>query len=139
MIDLQVDERGNKVMEILKKAKELGILISESEEMKNLKESELLMNQDKEAAKLIEDHRELQLDFMQKLRAGEGKEVIEEARTKLLDKQKQLNEYNVTRYFLDSKKEFDELIKSVNNIMTHEITGESHSCGESCNACGGCH
>lgn len=139
MIDLQVDERGNKVMEILKKAKELGILISESEEMKNLKESELLINQDEEATKLIESHRELQLDFMQKIRSGAGKEDIEEAKAKLLDKQKELSEYNVTRYFLDSKKEFDALIKNVNNIMTHEITGESHSCGGSCGTCGGCH
>lgn len=125
-------------MEILKKAKELGILISESEEMKNLKESELLINQDEEATKLMEEHRELQLDFMRKMRAGDSKEVIEESKARLIDKQKELNEYNVTRYFLDSKKGFDELIKSVNNIMTHEITGESHSCGGSCSTCGGC-
>jgi len=126
-------------MEILQKAKELGVLLSESEEMKTLKESEALVNQDEKAVSLIDEHRQIQLELIQALREGKSKEEIEAAKAKFAQKQKEINDYNVTRYFFDSKKNFDDLIKSVNNIITHEVTGNTSSCGGSCSTCGGCH
>ena len=125
-------------MEILKKAKELGMLISESEEIKTLKESEVLVNQDEKAIKLINEHKQIQLALIKALREGKSKQEIEETKAQLADKQREINEYNVTRYFFDSKKNFDDLIKNVNDIITHEVTGGSSSCGGSCGTCGGC-
>lgn len=125
-------------MSILEKAKELGMLIADSEEMKNLKESELMVYQDEKAKKLVEEHKNVQLEFVKGLRGNLSKEEIEELKTKLEEKQKELNEYNVTRYFLNSKREFDSLVKDINNIMTYEITGKQACDGHSCGTCSGC-
>ena len=91
MIKWMEDELGVDKMEILQKAKELGVLISESEEMKTLKESEALVNQDEKAVSLIDEHRQIQLELIQALREGKSKEKIEEKKAKFAQKQKEIN------------------------------------------------
>jgi len=125
-------------MEILEKAKELGILIANSDTMRNLKKMELMVYEDEKAKRLIDEHKAVSFELMKGLKANLSKEDIEDLRASLMEKQRELNEYNVTRCFLESKKEFDALVKDVNNVMTYEITGK-HACdGHNCSSCGSC-
>lgn len=125
-------------MDILMKAKELGMLISGSEELRKLQESEIRANKDEKATKMLEEYKSKQMEFMRSLRQGDDKEKVEKLRDELKEKQRELNDYEITRDFLEGKKAFEELMKSVNNVITHEITGES-SCGAGgCASCGKC-
>lgn len=125
-------------MDILMKAKELGMLISGSEELRRLQESEIRANQDEKATKMLEEYKLKQMEFMKSLRQGDDKDKVEKLRDELKEKQRELNDYEITRNFLEGKKEFEDLMKSVNNVITHEITGES-SCGAGgCASCGKC-
>ena len=121
------------------KAKELGMFIADSKEMKNLKESEMMVQQDEKARMLVEDYNKVQLELMKGLRSNLSKEEIEELKSKLQQKLREVNEYSVTRYFFDSKKEFDSFIRDINNIMTYEITGKGTCDGHSCTSCDCCH
>ena len=125
-------------MDILMKAKELGMLISGSDELKRLQESEIKVNRDEKATKMLEEYKIKQLEFMKSLRQENDKAIVEKLRDELKEKQRELNSYEITRDFLEGKKVFEDLMKSVNNIITHEITGES-SCGTGgCASCGKC-
>ncbi|MBP5426350.1 MAG: YlbF family regulator [Clostridiales bacterium] len=125
-------------MEILLKAKELGMLIAESEELSKLQRSEVVANQDEKAKKLLDEYNSVQAEFVKSLRQGDEKETLEKLRDKLKEKQKQLNDYDITKNFLDGKKAFENLMKNVNDIITHEITGETSCSHGGCSTCGKC-
>ena len=125
-------------MDILMKAKELGMLISGSEELRRLQESEIRANQDEKATKMLEEYKLKQMVFMKSLRQGDDKDKVEKLRDELKEKQRELNDYEITRNFLEGKKAFEDLMKSVNNVITYEITGESSCSTGGCASCGKC-
>ena len=49
-----------------------------------------------------------------------------------------LNEYEITKNYFDGKKGFEDMMRTINDIIQHFITGDS-GCGGSCATCGGCH
>lgn len=124
--------------EAKKKAKELGMFIADSEEMKNLKESELIVSEDEKAKVLIEEYNKIQFRLMRGLRENFPKEEIEELKLELQEKLKEINGYSITKRFFDSKKEFDSFIRDINNIMTYEITGKGACDGHNCTSCNCC-
>ena len=81
-------------MGMKEKAKELGMLIADSEEMRNLKESEIMVDQDEKAKKLIEDYNKAQLELMKGLRGNLSKHEIEDLKSNLGEMSKKINEYN---------------------------------------------
>ena len=125
-------------MDILMKAKELGMMISGSDELKKLQESEIRANQDERATKMLEEYKSKQKEFMNSLRQGEDKEKVDRLRYELKEKQRGLEEYEITRDFLEGKRAFEDLMRSVNNVITHEITGESSCSAGGCASCGRC-
>lgn len=124
-------------MDITEKARELGLMLANSKEMLLFRESEAIMKSDEKSTKLMNEYKKLQIDMVQQTRANADKEIIEDAKQKLLDKQQEINEYEITLNYLSSKAGLDALMKKVNDIIVFSITGEPTCSDDKCSSCGG--
>ena len=115
-------------MDYVEAASALGEAIKESAEFTAWQNAELAMMQDVKAQELMNDFKDLQ-----------DKAELEKIRDLLMDKQRELNEYEVTKNYFDGKKGFETMMRTVNDIIQHFIMGDSAGCGGSCATCGGCH
>lgn len=128
-------------MDILDKAKELGELIGASEEMAKLKKSEQALESDQKSIALLSDFKKLQTEMMNAMEGNEDKLLIASIKGKLLSKQEEINNYAVTKEYLETKSAFDGMMKQINDVIVFGITGEEpSSCSHSdCSSCGcGC-
>ena len=95
--------------------------------------------QDEKAQELMNDFKDLQMKLVHGSRDDMDKDELEKIRDTLMDKQKELNEYEITKNYFDGKKGFETMMRTINDIIQHFITGDSGGCGGSCDTCGGCH
>lgn len=127
--------------EIYTKAKELGIMISESDDAKALKAAEELHLADDEAQQLMMDYT-LRMEKLSEEASKPG--ITQEELDKLqMDAQAEMiricQNKNIERY-LEANRKFNNLINQVNGIIAHFVRGEENSgCGGSCGSCGKCH
>lgn len=124
-------------MDITEKARELGLMLASSKEMETYKNSEAAMQSDEKSTKLMSEYKQLQIDMVKRTREGAEASVIEDTKQKLLEKQKEINEYDVTYNYLVSKANLEALMKKVNDIIIFSITGETACSDEKCSSCGG--
>lgn len=124
-------------MDIIEKAKELGIMMGNSKEMVLYKKYESVMHSDEKSNKLMSEYKQLQIDMVKCTREGAAAEVIEETKQKLLAKQQEINEYEVTNNYLTSKANLEALMKKVNDVIVFSITGEPTCSEDKCSSCGG--
>lgn len=123
-------------MDIIQMAKDLGQAIASSQQMEDLKKSELALENDPKAKQLFDDYKNLQIEMVCAVK--EQKETIDGIREKLVAKQNELNEYPVTDAYIKAKSSFDSLIKTVNEVITFSITGEEPCSPKKCASCSGC-
>lgn len=122
-------------MKIEMKAKELGEMIANTDEMLNLKAAEAELESDDRAKQLLEDYNVLQMELAKALRGGVSEGSVEEIKKMFQMKHEEVKDYRVTRSFLAAKAAFDILMKKLNDIILFAITGEeaehcsSHKCG----------
>lgn len=125
---------------ILEKAKELGMMIAESEEFKQAKEAEQKQLEDPEAQKLMAEYIKRREELS--MRATNPDLTKEEYEKIMLDAQAEfarlcINE-NIKNY-LDKNKEFSDLVEKVNAIIVHFVKGDdAGGCSGSCSGCSGC-
>jgi cell fate (sporulation/competence/biofilm development) regulator YlbF (YheA/YmcA/DUF963 family) len=124
-------------MDIIEKARELGLMLANSKEMELYKSSEAAFQADEKASKLMNEYKQLQIDMVKRTREGADNTVIDETKQKLLAKQQEINEYEITYNFLTSKANVEALMKKVNDIIVFSITGEPTCSDEKCSSCGG--
>ncbi len=124
-------------MEITEKARELGLLMASSKEMETYKNTEAAMQSDTKSTTLMSEYKQLQIDLVKKTRENAAADSVEEAKQKLLAKQKEINEYPVTFDFLTAKANLEALMKKVNDIIIFSITGEPTCSDDKCKTCGG--
>ena len=106
--------------EIMEKTRELGELIQNSEEMKNVKNAEILQENDDKAQN-------------NKISQEEAIKQNNEAFEKMLKESESIKKY------IDAKHEFDSLVNQVNQVLNFYITGQDPNCTHNCSTCGGCH
>lgn len=127
--------------EILEKAKELGMMIAESDEFKKLKETEELQLADPVAQQMMMDYNIRREELSEK---AASPDLTKEDWEKLqMDAQaefiKLCQNENIKNY-LDANQSFSNLINQVNSIIAHFVKGEDQSgCSGSCSTCHGCH
>lgn len=126
-------------MDYVEAASALGEAIRESAEFIAWQDAELAMMQDEKAQTLMDAFKDLQMKLVHGSRDDMEKDELEKIRDLLMDKQKELNAYEVTKNYFDGKKGFETMMRTVNDIIQHFITGNSGGCGGSCESCGGCH
>ncbi|MCX7843146.1 MAG: YlbF family regulator [Clostridia bacterium] len=124
-------------MDITGKAKELGKMIAESEEMANLKKYEAEVAQDQRAGSLLGEYKRLQLEMVKAARENREKQEIDSIKEMLLSTQDEINKYDITRNYLESKSKFDKLMKTINDVIIFSITGEEPCSPAKCGSCGG--
>mgnify|MGYP002745433954 FL=1 len=125
-------------MDYVEAASALGEAIKESPEFIAWQNAELALLQDEKGQELINDFKDLQRKIVNGTRDNMDKDELEKIRDTLMDKQKELNEYEITKNYFDGKKGFEDMMRTINDIIQHFITGDS-GCGGSCATCGGCH
>ena len=126
-------------MDYVEAASALGEAIKESAEFTAWQEAELALMQDEKAQELMNDFKDLQMKLVQGSRDDMDKDELEKIRDTLMEKQRELNEYEITKNYFDGKKGFETMMRTINDIIQHFITGDSGGCGGSCETCGGCH
>ncbi len=124
-------------MDITEKARELGLMLANSKEMLLYREAEALMKSDDKSTKLMNEYKQLQIEMVQLSRNNAEADKIEDCKQRLLSKQQEINEYEITFNYLSSKAGIDALMKKVNDIIVFSITGEPTCSDDKCKSCGG--
>ena len=127
--------------DIIEKARELGMMLAESDEMKALKGAEEMQLSDPEAQVLMMEYANTRDRLSQKVASGEvDKEGMEAVQTEMEEAfQKLMRNENIKRY-IEANKAFRTLIDQVNSIIAFFVKGEEQggSCSGNCSSCGGC-
>lgn len=137
----QNEIKGDREMDYVEAATQLGQAIAESGEFLHWRESESAVLADEKAQTLIREFRELQTEMVKASgREDITKEGLENVRDTLLSKQNELNAYEITKQYFDARQGFEIMMKTVNEILQYYIDGQlGGSCGGDCHSCGGCH
>ncbi len=125
-------------MDIIEKATELGLMIADSEQMSRLTKAEERIEMDERARALMTDYKLLQVEAARALREDSGKPVTEGINQRLAAKQREINDYGITKNYIEAKNEFDRLMSTINSVMIYAITGEEPCSTGGCGSCGGC-
>lgn len=123
-------------MEIYSKAKELAQAISQSEELKKMRDSEAAMMCDPEARKLVEEYQEIQMEAM---KTGlQFDELPEEKKKKLeeLDEKMSQNQHIVA--YMEAQEGLEQTLRSVNLIISSALNEGDNEGGCPSTGCAGC-
>ncbi len=124
--------------EVFEKTRELGALIQTSEQMKNVKNAEIMQENNDEAQELLKQYNTKRINLARDMQAGkisredaikQNNEAFEEIVAKS----------EIIKKHIEAKKEFDAMINQVNQILNFYITGQDPNCTHDCSTCGGCH
>lgn len=127
--------------DIIEKARELGQMLADSDEMKALKGAEEMQLADPDAQELMMEYANKRDEISAKASdpnmTKEGFEEIQKEMEAAF--QKLMTNANIKRY-IEANKEFKTLIDQVNAIIAYYVKGEeqSGSCSGNCSCCGGC-
>lgn len=125
-------------MEVFKKVRELGELIQESEQMKKMKDAELVQENDETARVKLKEFNMNRMNLARDMQ--NGKLTREDAVKKNNEAFDALLEAApAVKAYIEAKKEFDAMIEQVNQILNYYITGMDPACTHDCSTCGGCH
>ncbi len=124
--------------QIIAKTRELGEMIQSSEQMKNVKNMEILQQNDENAQKLLEEFNLQRINLArdmqnEKISREEAVKKNNEAFEAMLEKSETIRKY------IDAKKDFDMLVNQINQVLNFYITGQDPNCTHDCSTCGGCH
>lgn len=124
--------------EIMAKARELGEMIQSSEEMKNMKNAEIMQENNDEAQELL---KEFNLQRMNLARDMQSNKISREEAVKKNNEafEELLEKSEVVKNYIEAKKEFDTMVNQINQILNFYITGQDPNCTHDCSTCGGCH
>ncbi len=125
-------------MDYIEAAAALGQALIESPQYKKLNAAEAETFSDTEAANILVEYRKAQQEMAAAASGDISKEDLDQIRTKLLEKQRELNSNLIIKNYLDSKKAFDQMMQEVNSVLTHYLESGSSNCSGSCESCGGC-
>ena len=127
--------------EILQKAKELGMMIADSQEFATLKAAEEAQLADSEATALMAGYAAKRDELSAKMATPDiTKEEIEAIKKEYQDEFDKICENKNIKNYLDANRSFAMLIEQVNSIIGYFVKGgESSGCSGNCSSCGGCH
>ena len=124
--------------DIMQKARELGELIQESEQMARVKQAQIAQEADDAAKELLKEFNMQRMNLARDMQNGnisreDAVKKNNESFDALLEKSEVIKEY------IDAKSEFDTMVNQVNQILNFYITGQDPNCTHNCSTCGGCH
>ncbi len=121
---------------VLEKAAELAVAIEESEELKQVKEMQQIIQEDKEAEEILNSFFQMQQQMYQLQEQGvEPDDELNAQYNAVQDKMEQ--NINVAKYY-QSQAALGQLLQQINGLITKAITGEEGCTDEMCASCSGC-
>lgn len=125
-------------MTIFEKTRELGEMIQESEQMREMKEAEALQLADEKSQEAMAEFNLNRLNLSRDMHNGklsqeDAVNANEKAYNELLEKAPLIRDY------VEKKEKFDAMINQINTIINFYITGSTGDCTHDCSTCGGCH
>ena len=126
---------------IIEKARELGIMLAESDEMKALKGAEEMQLADPDAQVLMMEYANKREEIAKKAQNPDiTKEDFEKIQGEMEEAFAKLMTNENIKGYIEANKEFKTLIDQVNSIIAFFVKGEEQggSCSGNCSSCGGC-
>ncbi len=127
-------------MDIIEKARELGEMIQESEQMAKMKDMEAKQAADETAQTLLQEFNLERMNLARDMQSGKlSQEDAVKKNNAAFDAI--LEKSPVLKQYVEAKGEFDNLVNQINGVLNFYITGQDqdHSCTHDCGTCGGCH
>ncbi|MCD8180792.1 MAG: YlbF family regulator [Firmicutes bacterium] len=123
--------------EIIEKTRELGEMIQNSEEMKNVKNAEILQANNDEAQELL---KAFNLQRMNLARDMQNEKISREEAIKKNNEafEEMVSKSEVISGYIEAKQAFDALVNQINQVLNFYITGQDPNCTHDCSTCGGC-
>ncbi|MGN0106387.1 MAG: YlbF family regulator [Hominilimicola sp.] len=124
--------------EIIEKTRELGEMIQASDEMKNVKNMEILQENDDNAQELLKEFNMQRMNLARDMQSNKitREEAIKKNNEAFDD---MISKSETIKNYIEAKKEFDALVNQVNQILNFYITGQDPNCTHDCSSCSGCH
>jgi cell fate (sporulation/competence/biofilm development) regulator YlbF (YheA/YmcA/DUF963 family) len=129
--------QGGEKVSVLTKAVELGVALSQSEELQNVREAEQKMFADEEARGLLEEFQQCrqELEFL-RLRGMEPSPEQQEAFGSV---RARMQQNPLISGFLQAQENFDQVLRQINQILNQAISGSGGCSPDKCSGCGsGC-
>ena len=123
-------------MEIYAKAKELAEALANSAELAAVKEAEIKMMMDAEARAIIEEYQTIQTTAM--ANGLRFEDLTDEQKSRVEELESAMNENENITTFLAANQTFEQIIRSVNMIISNAINGNQDSGCGSCSTAGSC-
>ena len=121
---------------VLEKAAELAAAIEESDELKQVKEMQKVIQEDQEAEEILNSFFQMQQQMYELQTKGiEPDDELNAQYNPIQDKMEQ--NMNVAKYY-QSQAALGQLLQQINGLITKAITGEDGCSEESCASCAGC-
>ncbi len=129
-------------MDIFEKAKELGVMIAESDEFKTFKETETAQLDDKEAVELMMEYHNTRQSLNDKaVNPDLSKEEFENLKKEAQLAFNKIMANDKIAAYVKAQQDFAAMMEQINGILSYYVTGkDSQGCNGSCSSCaGGCH
>lgn len=123
--------------DIFEKTRELGEMIQASEEMKNVKNLEIIQENDDDAQEMLKAYNLQRINLARDMQNNKitREEAIKRNNAAFED---MLSKSETIKNYIEAKKEFDGVVNQINQILNFYITGQDPNCTHNCSTCGGC-
>ena len=127
--------------EILQKARELGMLIANSQEFALVKATEEAQLADPEATALMMEYSNKQDELSKRAsQPNITKEDFENIRKEAQEAFEKICQNKNIKAYLEANRAFSSMIEQVNTIIGYFVKGgDASGCGGNCSSCSGCH
>ncbi|MBS3811432.1 MAG: YlbF family regulator [Halanaerobiales bacterium] len=115
-------------MSVIKKAKELGEELVNSQEYAELKRKESALYDDEDATSLLKEYENINKQVQ--MARNNGKEINEKHQKKLQSLQLKMEQNPSINTYIESQKEFNEVMNSINKIINGYISGQAEEKNE---------
>ena len=123
-------------MSIFDKAKALADEIRASEELRRVKETELKMLIDLPAREIVETYQQIQMDA---INAGISYDELDaDKKSQLEDLEKKMQENAVIMEYMTANQELNQMLESVNMIISSALNDNNGGGCSSCSSAGNC-
>lgn len=135
-------------MTVIEMAREMGKVIQESEEYKNLMAAREASDNDESLQQQIQQFNLVRMNLeMESSKEDAEQEKISSLNEELMTLYTQIMDSDNMSKFNEAKEVIDTLMNNVTSILAAAVNGEdpmtfdpeAHHCGGSCSTCGGCH
>lgn len=126
-------------MSVEEKARELGQTIIEDERFIAYEKARLAQETSKELQAAMQEYESARAELVKANEGGASHEAVKGLSDKLQKSYKALMDNPVMQDYMNSRKEFEALLSTVNGIIDFYVTGNEQSgCSGSCSGCHGC-